>query len=77
MKIALQGVRTVAWNVVTQPGRLRGETVQHPYQSQRPSDGGVATQTIPVEQQICARLLASDYRREDYKNCGACIVGKL
>jgi hypothetical protein len=77
MKMALQGVRTIPREVVAQSGRLRGEAVQHPHKSKRPPNRGVAAQTVPVEQEICAGLLASNYRCEDYKNRGACIVGKL
>ena len=75
--MALQGVRTIPRAVVAQSGRLRGETVQHPHQSKGPANRGVAAQAVPVEQEICAGLLTGDYRGEDYKHRGACIVGKL
>jgi hypothetical protein len=75
--MALQGVRSIGREVVVQPGHLRGEAVQHPHQSKGPPNSSITAQTVPVEQEIRAGLLTRDYRGEDYKDRGACIVGEL
>ena len=65
-----------SWHEGTMGG-LPCKTVQDPNKPKGPADGGVAAETSPAEQEICADLLAKHQGGEDDQDGGAGIVGEL